>query len=100
MVIEVAYTKPDEQTVIELDLAEGSSVADALILAAQHFKDLDIETATVGVFGEICERDKALTEWDRVEIYRPLMMDAKEARHQRALEQQREQQTDRKDKKT
>ena len=38
----------------------------------------------VGVFGESVGRELKLREGDRVEIYRPLLIDPKEARRRRA----------------
>jgi putative ubiquitin-RnfH superfamily antitoxin RatB of RatAB toxin-antitoxin module len=39
-----------------------------------------------GVFGKAVKLDALLTEGDRVEIYRPLIADPKEARKKRAAE--------------
>lgn len=87
MKIEVAYAEREQQTVIELDLPSDATVADALQAAKAHLPDVDLDNVPLGIFGQTCERDKPLKEWDRVEIYRPLIMDAKEARRQRALKQ-------------
>ncbi|MGZ8919198.1 MAG: RnfH family protein [Methylobacter sp.] len=38
----------------------------------------------VGVFGNICKLNQPLRQSDRVEIYRSLIHDPKEARRQRA----------------
>jgi len=38
----------------------------------------------VGIFGKVVEEDAPLTDGDRVEIYRPLAADPKEARRRRA----------------
>lgn len=43
----------------------------------------DIERLPVGVWGVRCERSRALRERDRVELYRPLTVDPKEARRLR-----------------
>jgi hypothetical protein len=52
-------------------------------MAALH-PDIDVATVPVGIFGRRVERDRILTDGDRVEIYRPLVADAKEARRRRA----------------
>jgi len=53
-------------------------------LAASGF-----EGHAVGIFGKRVDLDHRLAEGDRVEIYRPLAMDPKEARRQRALKRKR-----------
>lgn len=85
MKIEVAYAEPDTQIVLDLDLPIGTTVVQALALV--DLPQVDIMNSQVGIFGRICGRDEALKEGDRVEIYRPLQVDAKEARRQRAEEQ-------------
>ena len=87
MIVEVAYAEREQQTLVQLDLPSDATVSDALKAAKASFPEVDLEASAVGVFGQICERDRPLRDWDRVEIYRPLVMDAKAARRQRALEQ-------------
>ncbi|MOA39375.1 Persistence and stress-resistance antitoxin PasI [compost metagenome] len=50
------------------------------------FPDLDLATAPMGIFGKAVARpeERVLEEGERVEIYRPLIADPKEARKQRA----------------
>jgi putative ubiquitin-RnfH superfamily antitoxin RatB of RatAB toxin-antitoxin module len=70
---------------IELELGAGATVADALRasgLAARH-PELDLATAAIGVWGALCTPDRPLRDRDRVEVYRPLRVDPKEARRQR-----------------
>jgi putative ubiquitin-RnfH superfamily antitoxin RatB of RatAB toxin-antitoxin module len=45
---------------------------------------IDISTQAVGIWGRTVALDAPLAEGDRVEIYRPLRMDPKEARRRRA----------------
>jgi putative ubiquitin-RnfH superfamily antitoxin RatB of RatAB toxin-antitoxin module len=44
----------------------------------------------VGVFGEICERNRGVAADERVELYMPLKVDPKAARRQRAQKNQTE----------
>ena len=44
---------------------------------------VDLSTAPVGVWGVPCGRAQLLREHDRVEVYRPLQVDPKEARRLR-----------------
>jgi hypothetical protein len=50
----------------------------------QEFPEIDLATNRVGIFGKVKTLDAALREQDRIEIYRPLIADAKDARRRRA----------------
>jgi uncharacterized protein len=84
--IEVAYALPDRQIVVRVQLPSGATVGDALAAVAMRapFDAIDIAAAPVGVFGDRCERQRVLADGDRVEIYRPLLIDPREARRLRA----------------
>jgi putative ubiquitin-RnfH superfamily antitoxin RatB of RatAB toxin-antitoxin module len=86
MHVEVVYALPDVQHRIHLELAATASVADALAAVRRipPFDAIDLEDAPVGVFGNPARRDQILNPGDRVEIYRPLMNDPREARRRRA----------------
>jgi putative ubiquitin-RnfH superfamily antitoxin RatB of RatAB toxin-antitoxin module len=79
MRIEVVYARADAAEVRAVDLPSGGTVKDAL--AASGFQ---LQNQAVGVFGKRVALDHRLTDGDRVEIYRPLAMDPKEARRRRA----------------
>lgn len=86
MRIEVAYAKPEEQALLSLDIAEGAT-AEAAIRASGlllRFPEIDLANNPVGIFGKQCKLDQILRPGDRVEIYRPLLADPKEARRSRA----------------
>ena len=78
-----------------VDLDDGSTIADAVDasgLAARH-QGADILQLSVGVRGRRCEPSQVLKIDDRVEVYRPLRVDPKEARrlrHRRVLRIARE----------
>lgn len=82
----VAYSPaPDQVDQVSLTLSIGATVSDALDasgLLARH-PDIDLATQSVGVWGKLRSLDEALRDGDRVEIYRPLKVDPKEARRQR-----------------
>lgn len=83
--VEVVYcAAPGECDRVALRLPEGACVADALRasgLVARH--RLDESVLKVGVWAKLREPDAPLRDRDRVEIYRPLTVDPKEARRQR-----------------
>jgi len=89
--VEVAYAKADVQAVLPVTLPAGATVR-ALIEASgilDVFPEISLETQRVGVFGTLVDLDFKPQSGERVEVYRPLMIDPKERRRERA-EQTRE----------
>ena len=86
--IEIAYAEPQRAVIKTLRLPAGACVADALRLAAldPDFSAVDFATSAIGIFGKLSRRDQLLRQGDRIEIYRPLSADPKEARRARARE--------------
>jgi putative ubiquitin-RnfH superfamily antitoxin RatB of RatAB toxin-antitoxin module len=95
----VAAAWPSWQGVIDLELPEGATVADALDAARARLRAqgdssaeaagaaaeaAEWQTGATGIFGEVCGRERPLREGDRVELYRPLIIDPKAARRARA----------------
>jgi putative ubiquitin-RnfH superfamily antitoxin RatB of RatAB toxin-antitoxin module len=50
----------------------------------EEFGDIDLAAVRVGVFGRLVDLGRAVAAGDRIEIYRPLTADPKEARRRRA----------------
>lgn len=84
--VEVAYATPPQQTVITLRVPAGTTLGQAIIASGitQRHAELDAGSLVAGVFGEVAERGRVLREGERVEIYRPLLADPKQARRRRA----------------
>jgi len=84
--ISVAYSPaPRAVDLVELTLPDGATVHDALEasgLAARH-PGVDFAALKLGVWGKVRAADTPLRDADRVEVYRPLQVDPKEARRQR-----------------
>jgi len=85
-IIEVAYAKSDRQVVIEVSSVPHITVQQAIEASGilQQFPEIDLAINKIGVFGKLTQPDSELVEGDRVEIYRPLIADPKEARRRRA----------------
>lgn len=86
--VSVAYAAaPDRIFLRELVVPDGASVADAIELSGVRpaFPRLQIDDAHVGIFSRKTALDARLRDGDRVEIYRPLKIDPKEARRKRAV---------------
>ena len=86
--VEVVYAKPDKQLVIPLEVESGATLKSAIEQSGilQRFPEIDLETVKVGLFGKAAPMDAPLTPGDRIEIYRSLIADPKEARKKRAAE--------------
>ncbi|WP_394754007.1 RnfH family protein [Crenothrix sp.] len=86
MTIEVAYATPDKQALVSLPVPLDTTAEQAIHASGllAQFPEIDLEQTKVGVFGVLCNLDHSLKHGDRVEIYRPLMLDPKAARLQRA----------------
>jgi uncharacterized protein len=84
--VEVAYASPEQQVILALKIPEGSTVEQAIKASGllNHFPGITWADITAGIFGSVCKLDQPLKQADRVEIYRPLIHDPKEARRQRA----------------
>jgi len=86
--IEVAYARPDLQKIVELEVDEGTTVFDAASRSGleQFFPEIDYDAIDMGIFGKAVKkpREEQLRDGDRIELYRPLIIDPKQARLNRA----------------
>lgn len=84
--VEVAYALPDEQFLETLEVNDSASVMDAIQQSGllDRFPDLDQRDMSIGIFSKPVTLDTGLQDGDRIEIYRPLTIDPKEARRLRA----------------
>ena len=87
--VEVVYALPYAQKIIELELQQGATVADALADSRlqKSLPDNSFAGFRIGVWGAVVLPDTELRDRDRVEIYRELIADPKQARRQRAGQQ-------------
>jgi putative ubiquitin-RnfH superfamily antitoxin RatB of RatAB toxin-antitoxin module len=83
--IRLVYAPPGRVREFALTLPAGSRVGDAIVASGvlREFPELSIDTLDLGVFNRPCTPEQLLHEGDRVEIYRPLQIDPKAARHLR-----------------
>ncbi len=86
--IEVAYATPQKQKIVALTVAPETSVFEAAEQSniTAEFPEIDLETVAMGVFGKVVKAPKShpLRDGDRVELYRALTIDPKQARLNRA----------------
>ena len=84
MRVELVYALPREQERILLELPPQSTVLDAIRASGLLQRLTPIESGQVGVWGRPVTPETRLRDRDRVEIYRRLIADPKEARRERA----------------
>lgn len=88
MIVEVAYALADKQSLISLEVEEGSTLKEAIEASGilDEYRDIDLSTNRVGIFSKFATPDTVLREKDRVEIYRSLLADPKKVRKERAAQ--------------
>jgi putative ubiquitin-RnfH superfamily antitoxin RatB of RatAB toxin-antitoxin module len=86
MRVEVAFALPDRQFLESIELAEGATVDDAIERSGlvRSFPGLEFDGQQAGVWGRPVSRSYVLSDGDRVELYRSLEMDPREARRLKA----------------
>jgi putative ubiquitin-RnfH superfamily antitoxin RatB of RatAB toxin-antitoxin module len=91
--VEVAYALPNRQQLIEMQVPKGTTAYEAVQQSGilEQFPEIDPENAKMGIFGQALgtkglklPKEHVLSAMDRVEIYRPLIVDPKEVRKRRA----------------
>jgi uncharacterized protein len=84
--VEVIYAVRDSAEAVSLEVPTGATVRDAVMASGilERHPEIDLLRQKCGVFGKSRPLDAALRDGDRVEIYRPLAVDPKEARRRRA----------------
>ncbi len=93
IIVEVAYALPNRQQLTELKVPYGTTAFEAVEQSGivEQFPEIDLESAKMGIFGQALgtkglksPKEHVLEPKDRVEIYRPLIVDPKEVRKRRA----------------
>lgn len=91
--VEVVYAEPAKQQLLALEVPVGTTALEAVKLSGieQAFPDLDLNSVSFGIFSRPLDgrstptaEHYVLQARDRVEIYRPLIIDPKQARLRRA----------------
>ena len=84
--VEVCYARTDRQFLLPLNVAEGTTIQQAI----EHSgivglaPEIDISVWRVGIYSKLKALDTVLRQHDRIEIYRPLIADPKDSRRRRA----------------
>ncbi len=84
--VEVSYALPDQQWLLTINVPENCRLAEAIERSGLHDKvpgGLPAD-GRYGIWSKLATADAQLQDGDRIEIYRPLIADPKEARRIRA----------------
>lgn len=86
--VEVVYALAERQELVAVVMPSGATVAEAIEQSgiAKQFPEQDLSACKLGIWGRLVDRDHTLQDGDRIEIYRPLLIDPREARRQLAAE--------------
>ena len=86
ILVEVAYALPEEQVIISIKVPTKFNVKQAIEKSGiqKKFPCIDLSKNKVGIFGKQTNMDYFLSDRDRIEIYRSLILDPKEMRRKRA----------------
>ena len=81
----VCYSLSGDPQLRELTVAAGTTLIEAIHASGlpAQYPQLVLDACKLGIFGKLREASTVLREGDRVEIYRPLLADPKEARRRR-----------------
>lgn len=82
----VIYAMPERQVIVELEVPEGTSVADTVARAglARRFPQIASRPLACAIHGRAVALTASVRGGDRIEILRPLLIDPKENRRQAA----------------
>lgn len=88
MDVEVAYATAEVQRLLTVRVSAGATLRDAIGASGilREFPEIDLAKNKVGIFSKPAKLEQALRAGDRVEIYRPLIANPKEARKKRAAQ--------------
>ena len=86
MRVEVVFALAERQELLVVEVPDGSTVGEAIENSrlARQFPEIEMGDLQAGVWGRPVERDHIVREGDRVELYRSLEMDPRDARRLKA----------------
>lgn len=86
MQVEIVFALPSRQVLKQLEVKDGATVADVIVASriAAEFPGHNLDELQPGIWGRPVDRTHRVKEGDRVELFRPLEMDPREARRLKA----------------
>jgi putative ubiquitin-RnfH superfamily antitoxin RatB of RatAB toxin-antitoxin module len=91
--VQLVYATPSQQVMQLLTVPAGTTIQAAILQSnlLHIFPEIDPAHSAVGIFGKKVPLSQMLCDQDRIEIYRPLAIDPKQARRVRGKKVKREQ---------
>ncbi len=86
--VEVVFGLADRQELVAFRIPAGSTAGEAVNQSgvAKKFPEQDLFECQLGIWGRPVDHDRQLQDGDRIEIYRSLLIDPREARRQLAAD--------------
>jgi putative ubiquitin-RnfH superfamily antitoxin RatB of RatAB toxin-antitoxin module len=86
--VEVACAQPDRQHIKSVLVAPGSTAREVLLSSGllDEFPEINAVSCPIGIFGRLVADEREVLPGERIEAYRPLLIDPKEARRRLAAE--------------
>jgi putative ubiquitin-RnfH superfamily antitoxin RatB of RatAB toxin-antitoxin module len=84
--ITICFAPAAQPILYALEVDEGTTIGQAIEISGilQEAPEINLATMPVGIYSKKKTLDTVLRDRDRVEIYRPLIADPKDARRRRA----------------
>lgn len=84
--VEIVYAQPGKECLLAIELKHECTIEEAIHHSGilTMFPDIDLAKNKVGVFSQLKKLSDRVCDGDRIEIYRPLLIDPKEARRKKA----------------
>ena len=84
--IEIVFALPTKATTLNIEVFQGTTAEQAVIQSGiiKKCPEIDATALTLGVWNRTVKLNHELKDGDRVEIYRPVIADPKDARRKRA----------------
>jgi len=86
LTVGVIFARPDAQDIVSVRVPRGATIRAAIERSRimDTYPEIDLAVNRVGVFGALRDLGDPVQAGDRIEIYRPLLIDPKEARRRNA----------------
>jgi len=86
MQVAIAFALPSRQVLKQVHVDDGATVADVIVASriASEFPEHDLDEMQAGIWGQPIARTHRVKEGDRIELFRPLERDPREARRLKA----------------
>jgi len=84
--VEIVFALRGQQELLALSVEDGATIADVIVASGlvEKFPGESLQDLETGIWGHPVARDRCVQDGDRVELYRPLQRDPRDARRELA----------------